>query len=170
MKPTDLALIAGGAVLALGIGLGAGGIARAPMERALAPHPMVAVAGTSQFVAAAPMEASTPQPAALPAHWGPRAEATPAAYAEETAPPEDAHTRAKDTNARTDAQDAANSPAAVRDQAYARRDLGGAEEVTPNYAPPPHYEWPRRAVDPRRPPPPPPYMSASPGDDRGPPD
>jgi hypothetical protein len=165
MKPTELALIAGGAVLALGIGLGAGGIARAPMERALASHPMVAVPGTSQFVAAAPMEASTPQPAALPAHWGPRAEATPAAYAEAAAPAEDSNLGARDASARADPQDAAYPPAAVRDQAYARRDLGGAEEVTPNYRPPPRYDWPGRYADPPRPPPPPPYMVASPGDD-----
>ena len=170
MKPNELALIAGGAVLALGVGLGAGGLARAPMERALASHPMAAVAGTSQFVAEAPMEASTPQPAALPAHWGPRAEAKPATYAEEAAPAADANLRAEDTSPRTDAQDAANPPTVVRGEAYARRDLGGAEEVTPNYAPPPPYEWPRRYAEPPGPPPPPPYMYASPGDDGASPD
>ena len=47
-------VVAGGAALALVLGLGAGAVGRAPIDRALHPHPMTPVPGTSQIATATP--------------------------------------------------------------------------------------------------------------------
>ncbi|MGH7023236.1 MAG: hypothetical protein ACREEB_06545 [Caulobacteraceae bacterium] len=167
MDLKEIGLFGGGAALALVVGLGAGQFAREPMDRAVASHPMAALPGTQELVASTPEAAPPAPPPATPVRWQARDD-TPSAYADDSASAtDDAQANAQDAGANDESSDGAVPE--VRgpppDQDYARRDLGGPEEVTPDYTPPPAYNWPeRRAPRPMRPPPPPPYDYASPGD------
>jgi hypothetical protein len=75
-------VVAGGAVLALTLGLGAGVVGRAPLDRALAPHPMAARAGTAEL----PASLAAPPPPVAPARVAMQEAPPPLVSADDPAP------------------------------------------------------------------------------------
>ncbi|HEY1562326.1 MAG TPA: hypothetical protein VGF71_15775 [Caulobacteraceae bacterium] len=151
-------VVAGGAALALILGLGAGALGRAPIDRALHPHPMNPVPGTSQVATATPplMEAPS-QPPVAPIRVAERDDTPAIATGDD--PSGDSQVASTDetqvdTPVAGPAPDNAQPPATLPPRPrYSRRDVYRYREGPPDYPPTP---WAYRGPPQWAPPPPPP--------------
>jgi hypothetical protein len=151
-------VVAGGAGLALILGLGAGFLGRAPIDRALHPHPMTPVPGTSQVATATPPLTEAPsQPPVAPIRVAERDD--PPTIATGDDPPGDSEVAstdetqveaAVDTPAPAEVQPPVTQPSRPR---YARRNVYRYRDGPPDYPPP---TWADRGPRQWAPPPPPP--------------
>jgi hypothetical protein len=151
-------VVAAGAALALVLGVGAGVVGRAPVDRALHPHPMTPVPGTSQIATATPplTEAPSQPPVAPPIRVAER-DGTPAIATGDDPSGDSQVTSTGETPVRA----AVDSPALAQVETpttqpprprYDRRNVY-RYEAAPDYAPPP---WAYRGPPQWAPPPPPP--------------
>jgi hypothetical protein len=152
----EVRFIAGGAALALVLGLGAGFMGRAPLDRALRSRPMDPVPGTSQIVATAPPLTPASSIPAAPARAAARADAPTIATGDD--PPNDVQSASADVS-QVDAPLAAPAEAEARppqarptSQRSSRWEFSRYGEASPPYPPP----WANRGPPPWAPPPPPP--------------
>jgi WAS/WASL-interacting protein len=162
MNPKELTVFGAGAALALVVGLNAGSFARAPLDGALDARPMAAAPGTPEAADVPSLEAApaTPPPAA--ARTTPPPIAPPRVYSAAAPVREEARLDPADYAAADTAEPGERGvQARAPGQDYARRDLGGPEEITLDEAPPPD-DWRARR---RPPPPPPPDLYAPPQDE-----
>jgi hypothetical protein len=154
-------VVAGGAGLALILGLGAGVLGRAPIDRALRPRHMAPVTGTSQFAANTPPVTEAPQqPPVAPARVAERDD--PPTIATGDDPPGDSEVASTDE---TQVEAAVDAPAPAEVQPpvtppsrprYTRGNVHRYRDGPADYPLPPWaYRGPRQWAPP--PPPPPDY-------------
>lgn len=126
-------VVAGGAALALVLGLGAGFLGLAPIERALTPHPMAPVPGTSQMVASLEASHASPSPPRATPVRAVADDATPTTVTSGGVAPPDNSQDAAPIGTPVDAQVDATGP---QSWPSSRRAFGRESEAPSDYAPP----------------------------------